>query len=207
MAAAVSNYRYFPLKQAGASAARPLPDWIQANHDPQTKAVLGFNLRPAELPGGKAFARCTQLAESAALAKLAGACALCDAMMLLALTHHLPFPAAFDVVGTTEQLQDWLLAVARRSGWTPPTQPANAAGQPTDDPRVAAAALNAQSYEGDGERWRRDRLEPALLQAVERNTECDASLYAAAQAFFAKEHAQSVDGDAETGESQRRVFE
>ena len=88
MAAAVSNYRYFPLKQAGATAARPLPEWIQANHDPQTKAVLGFNLRPAELPGGKAFARCTQLAESAALAKLAGACALCDVMMLLALTHR-----------------------------------------------------------------------------------------------------------------------
>ena len=69
----MSNYRYFPLKQAGAAAARPLPEWIQANHDPQTKAVLGFNLRPAELPGGKAFARCTPVAEEAALAKLAGA--------------------------------------------------------------------------------------------------------------------------------------
>jgi len=125
-----------------------------------------------------------------------------------ALTLEAP-PAAFDVVGTTERLQDWLLAVARRSGWTPPSQPVNAAGQPTDDPRVAAAALNAQSYEGEGERWRRDRLEPALLQAVQRNTECDASLYAAALAFFANEQGEGAEGDAETEakKQMQRTFE
>ena len=93
--------------------------------------------------------------------------------------------AAFDVVGTTERLQDWLAAVAARSGWSPPAQLVNAAGQPTGDARVAAAAHNAQSYEGDDARWRRDRLKPALLLAVQRNTECDAALYDAAQAFFA----------------------
>ena len=110
------------------------------------------------------------------------------------------------MVGTTERLQDWLLAVARRSGWTPPSQPVNAAGQPTDDPRVASAALNAQSYEGEGERWRRDRLEPSLLQAVQRNTECDASLYAAAQTFFANEQGENAEGDTRVAEQRRRSF-
>lgn len=170
VAAAVSNYRFFPLKQAGdAAAARPLPDWIQANHDPQTKAVLGFNLRPKELPGGQAFARCTPVAEGAALDRL----------------------AAFDVVGTTEALQGWLRALATRSGWAPPARPVNAAGQPTDDDRVASAARNAQSYEGDDARWRRDRLEPQLLAAVLRNTRCDTALYAAAQAFAQDAHGRN----------------
>jgi hypothetical protein len=107
VAAAVSNYRFFPLKQAGAAAARPLPEWIQANHDPQTKAVLGFNLRPAELPGGKAFSRCTPVAEEAALAKLAGACVCCVGVALL----------RADVLLRLQRLTWWARRSGCRTGW------------------------------------------------------------------------------------------
>jgi hypothetical protein len=69
----------------------------------------------------------------------------------------------------------------------------NAAGEPTDDARVASAAHNAQSYEGEEARWRRDRLEPELLQAVQRNTECDAALHAAARAFFEDTQAEQSE--------------
>jgi hypothetical protein len=69
----VSAYRFFPLRQQGAASAPPLDQWIRDNHDPQTKAVLGFNLRPPELPGGQAFSSCTAVAEAGALANLVGA--------------------------------------------------------------------------------------------------------------------------------------
>ncbi len=72
----MSAYRFFPLKQQGVGVAPPLEAWIRDNHDPQTKAVLGFNLRPHELPGGQPFASCSPMAEAGALANLRGACML-----------------------------------------------------------------------------------------------------------------------------------
>ncbi len=65
----MSAYRFFPLRQ-GLGASLPVEAWIRDNHDPQTKAVLGFNLRPHELPGGQPFAFCSRVAEAGALANL-----------------------------------------------------------------------------------------------------------------------------------------
>ena len=96
--------------------------------------------------------------------------------------------------------------MAQRSGWSPPARLVNAVGEPTDDARVAAAAANAQSYEGEDARWRRDRLDPPLLQAVLRNTACDAALYAAAQAFLEDAQGAEVGSLARDAKTERRVF-
>jgi hypothetical protein len=197
----VSAYRFFPLKQLGAGVAPPLEAWIRDNHDPQTKAVLGFNLLPRELPGGQPFASCSLVAEEGALANLRGAfrlsvCRIAQRTRLgaeRALTHpsHPRFAAAFDVVGVTDSMPAWLHLLAARSGWVAPRQLVNAAGEPTDDERIMSAARNAQSYDGEDAHWQLERLPAATLQALQQHTECDASLYAAAQALFADSLAQA----------------
>jgi hypothetical protein len=85
----------------------------------------------------------------------------------------------------------WLRLLAARSGWVAPGQLVNAAGEPTDDDRITSAARNAQSYDGEDARWQLDQQPPATLQALQQHTECDASLYAAAQALLADSLAQA----------------
>jgi hypothetical protein len=78
----------------------------------------------------------------------------------------------------------WLRLLAARTGWVAPAQLVNAGGEPVDVVRVAEAARNAQSYDGEDAAWRRDQLAPATLAALQRHTECDASLFAAAQGLL-----------------------
>ena len=75
-------YRRFALPRAAAdsfarAAARPppaLPEWLAKKHDPQTRALLGFNVRAAEI-GGAPFTTCTPGAQERALLNLKSACA------------------------------------------------------------------------------------------------------------------------------------
>lgn len=64
-------------------------------------------------------------------------------------------------------------------------------------PAVAAAStggrhgllspVNHQSYEGADARWRRENLEPAVVEVIERHTPCDRFLYDVAQLWFASD--------------------
>jgi len=82
---AVSMYRRFALPRAAAdsparAAARPppaLPEWLAKKHDPQTRALLGFNVRAAEI-GGAPFTSCTPGAQERALLNLKSASAAAD---------------------------------------------------------------------------------------------------------------------------------
>jgi hypothetical protein len=77
-------YRRFALPRASAdaparSATHPppsLPEWLAKKHDPQTRALLGFNVRPAEI-GGAPFLSCTPGAQERALLNLKSACSAC----------------------------------------------------------------------------------------------------------------------------------
>ena len=74
-------YRRFALPRTSAdsparAAARlsppALPEWLAKKHDPQTRALLGFNVRAAEI-GGAPFTSCTRGAQERALQNLKSA--------------------------------------------------------------------------------------------------------------------------------------
>jgi hypothetical protein len=105
--------------------------------------------------------------------------------------------AGFDVVGVVGHVDDFIAAVAERTGWR-----ASLAGTPAQE---LNAARNALSYDGDNERWRPDRLTAGETAAIKQYTACDAAVYAAAA-----ERAASLDsvgslelapvGEADAGE-------
>jgi hypothetical protein len=97
MAQAVSFYRHTLLRDSAHAPSKPppsLPEWLAKTHDPQTRALLGYNVRTAEI-GGKPFHTCTPLAQARALHNLQG----------------------FDVVGVTERLDAFIAALGERTGW------------------------------------------------------------------------------------------
>ena len=93
-----------------------------------------------------------------------------------------------------DRLDAWLAVLAARAGWAAPAKLVNAAGTPTDDPAVVAAARNAQSYEGADARWRVDSLPAATAAVLQRNTQCDATLYDAATALLDDAEARAQGG-------------
>jgi hypothetical protein len=96
-AQAVSFYRHASLRHGTHAPTTPppsLPEWLAKTHDPQTRALLGYNVRNSEI-GGKPFHTCTPLAQARAL-------------------HNLQ---AFDVVGVTERLDAFIAALGERTGW------------------------------------------------------------------------------------------
>ncbi len=153
-AQAVSMYRHTALRRthnAPRDAPPPsLPEWLVKTHDPQTRAMLGYNVRNAEI-GGVPFHTCFPAAQARALLNL----------------------RAFDVIGVTERLDAFLAALAERTGWRAALEDGDAA---------LAAARNAQSYEGEGARWRRGALTAAEVAALAEHTACDTALHAAAAA-------------------------
>lgn len=74
-------------------------------------------------------------------------------------------------MGVVGRVDDFLAAVAARTGWRAPAE-ASASD--------LVAARNAQSYGGENERWRPDRLSAEERAAIARFTACDAAVYAAA---------------------------
>jgi hypothetical protein len=93
-------YRSFALpRRLGSRAAaqavnKPplsLPAWLSKNHDPQTRALLGFNVRVAEI-GGLPFNNCVPGAQQRALLHLAGAECGCAWAWLQAQTLHDAIP-------------------------------------------------------------------------------------------------------------------
>ncbi len=96
-AQAVSFYRHASLHHGTHAPTTPppsLPEWLAKTHDPQTRALLGYNVRNSEI-GGKPFHTCTPLAQARALQNL----------------------QAFDVVGVTERLDAFITALGERTGW------------------------------------------------------------------------------------------
>jgi hypothetical protein len=88
--------------------------------------------------------------------------------------------AGFDVVGVVEHVDDFVGAVAKRTGWRASLADASARG--------LDVARNALSYDGENERWRPDMLTAEEVAAVALHTACDAAVYAAAA-----ERAASLD--------------
>ena len=78
----------------------------------------------------------------------------------------------FDVVGVTERVEDFLAALAARTGWRE-----SLAGSSEEELK---AARNALSYDGDHHRWRWEHLSAEDATVIHNNTRCDAALYAAA---------------------------
>ena len=78
----------------------------------------------------------------------------------------------FDVVGVTERVEDFLAALAARTGWRE-----SLAGSSAEELK---AARNALSYDGDHHRWRWEHLSAEDATVIHNNTRCDAALYAAA---------------------------
>ena len=176
-------YRRVALPRASAKAPPrtvlpppSLPEWLARKHDPQTRALLGFNVRGAEI-GGAPFASCTPGAKERALLNLKSAHAALAATYRCSVN---PSFAGFDVVGVVDHVDDFVAAVAARTGWR-----ASLAGAPAS---VLAAARNAISYDGEDERWRPDRLTAEESAAIKQYTACDAAVYAAAS-----ERAASLD--------------
>lgn len=75
-AQAVSMYRHFALPRRSrhfdGKAPPSLSEWLLKSHDPQTRALLGYNIRVSEI-GGKSFDTCTPGAQQRALRNLQGA--------------------------------------------------------------------------------------------------------------------------------------
>ena len=68
-------YRRLAIPQAGAAvhgALQPLPTGLQKMHDPQTRSLLGFYVKPAEI-GGQCFLSCVPGAQQRVLQHLQGA--------------------------------------------------------------------------------------------------------------------------------------
>jgi hypothetical protein len=94
---AVSMYRRFAMPRASAdsfarAAAHPppaLPEWLAMKHDPQTRALLGFNVRAAEI-GGVPFTTCTQGAQERALQNLKRAFTTAAALWIGRATDAMP---------------------------------------------------------------------------------------------------------------------
>ena len=76
------------------------------------------------------------------------------------------------MVGVVEHVDDFVGAVAQRTGWRASLADTSASG--------LDAARNAQSYDGENERWRSDKLAAEEVAAIKQFTACDAAVYAAA---------------------------
>ena len=76
------------------------------------------------------------------------------------------------MVGVVEHVDDFVGAVAQRTGWRASLADTSASG--------LDAARNALSYDGENERWRPERLTAEEVAAIAQFTACDAAVYAAA---------------------------
>ena len=76
------------------------------------------------------------------------------------------------MVGVVEHVDNFVAAVAQRTGWRVSLTDASAS--------VLDAARNALSYDGENERWRPGRLSAEESAAIKQFTVCDAAVYAAA---------------------------
>ena len=107
----------------------------------QTRTLLGFRLRPADLAGAP-FAFCRPNRTSALAERAAQR-----------------LERDFDVVGTTERMPEFMRALAARTGWAP---------QPRwlRDPRSAAEARNAAAWDGEFEQARRIRTDSSRFERI-----------------------------------------
>lgn len=84
---------------------------------------------------------------------------------------------AYDLLGVQDDMDGFLSLLEAQTG---------AVAIPG---RGALAPVNHQSYEGADAKWRKENLDPAVRETIERKTPCDAFLYGVARRWFERDAA------------------
>lgn len=79
----------------------------------------------------------------------------------------------YDLLGVQDQMDGFVRLLQRQTGVVNVPEPDR------------LSRVNHQSYEGADARWRKENLEPAVRETIERHTPCDAFLYGVAKGWFA----------------------